>query len=272
MSSTDAVRLSIVTVCWNDLANVQRTIDSLQRQTARQGWEHILVDGASDDGTADWYRSAGFDFAHQVVSEPDDGIFDAMNKSLDIVSGDYVVFMNAGDRYADEGVVGRLLRRIESGPAWGYGKARVIDGAGRQVYRQIGKVPYSRVSHLLSIGIICHQAVVMRLDLLRELGGFDLRMGNAADYHLLIRAASRATPATWADVDVDYLAGGVTDTEHGLSDLLWLGHRSRVDALALKQVGTRLDGVWTTFQIVQFRARKKIKRLLSPVYDSLRKR
>jgi glycosyltransferase involved in cell wall biosynthesis len=101
MSAAAGVRLSIVTVCWNDLANVQRTIESLEAQTHRQGWEHVLIDGASGDGTADWYRSADFDFPHRVVCEPDKGIFDAMNKALDVVSGDYIVFMNAGDRYAD---------------------------------------------------------------------------------------------------------------------------------------------------------------------------
>jgi glycosyltransferase involved in cell wall biosynthesis len=272
MSAAVAVRLSIVTVCWNDLANVQRTTESLQRQTDRQGWEHLLIDGASADGTADWYQSAGFNFAHRVVSEPDNGIFDAMNKSLDIVSGEYIVFLNAGDRYADDRAVGRLLSRIETEPAWGYAKARVVDCAGRQVYRQIGRIPYSKVRHLLSIGMICHQAVVMRLDLLRELGGFDLRMGNAADYHLLIKAASRITPVTWADVDVDYLAGGVTDTDQGLYDQLWLGHRSRVDALALKHVGTQLDRAWTSFQIALIRVRKILKPVLGPFYDRLRKR
>jgi glycosyltransferase involved in cell wall biosynthesis len=271
MSATADVRLSIVTVCWNDLANVQRTIESLELQTNREGWEHVLIDGASGDGTADWYGSAGFAFVHRVVSEPDNGIFDAMNKSLDIVKGDYVVFMNAGDRYADNDAVGRLLRRIETEPAWGYGRARVVDLEGRQIYRQIGRIPYSKVSHLLSIGMICHQAVVMRVDLLRDLGGFDVKMGNAADYHLLIKAASRATPVTWADVDVDYLAGGVTDTDQGLYEQLWLGHRSRVDALGMEPVAIRLDGAWTSFQIALLRARKQLKPVLGPVYNMLRK-
>jgi glycosyltransferase involved in cell wall biosynthesis len=269
MTAPTSVRLSIVTVCWNDLANVQRTMESLVQQTEHRGWEHILVDGASGDGTVEWYRSAAFQFPHRAISEPDNGIFDAMNKSLDIVNGDYVVFMNAGDRYADDGAVSRVLRRIETEPVWGYSRARVVDRTGRRVRPLIGRIPYSRISHVWGIAKLCHQAVVMRVDLLRDLDGFDLRMENAADYHLLIEAASRVPPVTWADVDVDYLAGGVSDT--GIYDQLWLGHRARVDALALRPVGSRLDSAWTALQVVHIRARKKLKPLLGPAYLKLRK-
>ncbi|MGE2689162.1 glycosyltransferase [Mycolicibacterium pulveris] len=267
MSAKSTVRLSIVTVCWNDLANVQRTVESLERQTQSHGWEHVLIDGASSDGTADWYRSAGFNFAHLAVSEPDDGIFDAMNKSLNIVKGDYVVFMNAGDRFADEGAIGRVLRRIEAEPDWGYSRARVIDLTGRKVRPQIGKIPYSRTKHLWGRATLCHQAVVMRVDLIRALGGFDVGMSPAADYHLLIKAASRVPPATWADVDVDYLAGGLTFS--GL--YFWDRHRARVDALGLKRIGRALDAAWTALQIVDVRIRRTLKPALGPIYLRLRK-
>lgn len=269
MTAKPTIRLSIVTVCWNDLANVQRTMDSLVRQTERDGWEHVLVDGASSDGTAEWYRSVGFDFPHCVISEPDNGIFDAMNKSLDVVKGDYVVFMNAGDRYSDEGAVGRVLRRIETEPVWGYSRARVVDSAGRKVRPQVGRIPYSRVRHLLGFATICHQAVMMRVDLIRDLDGFSQRMGPSGDYHLLIRAASHSTPVTWKNVDVDYLAGGVSDET--ILDGIWDRHRARVDALGLKRIGTRLDAAWTASQGLQIRLRKKLKPLIGPAYLRLRK-
>jgi glycosyltransferase involved in cell wall biosynthesis len=262
------IRLSVVTVCWNDLVNVQRTMESIDRQTERQGWEHILVDGASSDGTAEWYRSADFSFPHVVVSEPDNGIFDAMNKALNMVNGDYVVFMNAGDQYADGGAIARTLRRLENNPVWGYSRARIVDNTGRKVRPHIGTIPYSRRAHLFGIGKICHQTVVMKLDFLRELGGFDPRMGNAADYHLLIKAASRVPPATWTEVDVDYLAGGVSDA--GVYDQLWLGHRSRADALGLKSVGTQLDKGWTALQVIYIRTRKRLKPMLGSMYLRLR--
>nr|ABP47233.1 glycosyl transferase, family 2 [Mycolicibacterium gilvum PYR-GCK] len=269
MNGPQPVRLSIVTVCWNDLENVQRTMSSLNRQTERHGWEHVLIDGASSDGTADWYRSAHFDFPHHALSEPDDGLFDAMNKSLDVVKGDYVVFMNAGDTYADDGAVRRVLHRIQTNPPWGYSRARVVDNSGRKVRPHVGRIPYSRTMHLLGRATICHQAVVMRTDLLRDLKGFDKRLGTAADYHLLIRAALRQVPDTWAEVDVDFLAGGVSDS--GIYEHLWNRHRARVDALALKSVGSRVDSAWTALQVVRIWARKKLKPIFGPLYLRLRK-
>ncbi len=269
MSGDALIKLSVVTVCWNDLPNVQRTLQSLERQTALSGWEHVLVDGASSDGTVDWYRSTAFPFPHSVVSEPDNGIFDAMNKSLNIVKGDYVVFMNAGDRYADDEAIGRVLQRIERAPLWGYSRAGVVDIDGRKVRPRVGRIPYSRVAHLLGRATICHQAVFMRIDLLQDLGGFDTDMGTAGDYHLLIRAGARAAPETSTDVDVEFLAGGVSDS--GIYDHLWNRHRARVDALALTPGVAKLDSVWTQLQVVQIRARKRFKPLLGPIYLKLRR-
>lgn len=266
--SDEQVRLSIVTVCWNDIDNVRRTLDSIKMQTARDGWEHILVDGASTDGTADWYGNADFDFPHRMISEPDNGIFDAMNKSLEYVRGEYVLFMNAGDRLGDADALARILGRLDDGPAWGYSRARTVDSQGRVVRADVGRVPYSRTRHLLDVAVVCHQAVVMRTALLRELGGFDLRMGNAADYHLLIRAGSHARPATWTDVDVDYLAGGVSDREVYTS--LWLGHRCRVDALSLNSSREALDTGWTALQVAYIWMRKALKPALGPISLKLR--
>lgn len=269
MNVASPVKLSIVTVCWNDLENVQRTVESLAKQTERDGWEHVLVDGASSDGTVDWYQSAELSFPRRVLSEPDNGIFDAMNKSLDNVEGDYVVFMNAGDRYADADAVGRVLRRLEAEPVWGYSRARVVDESGRKVRPQVGRIPYSRTMHLLGRATICHQAVFMRVDLLRELNGFDLRMGAAGDYHLLVRAGSLVAPAAFGDLDVDYLSGGVSDS--GVYDQLWNRHRARVDALKLNPLSAKIDTAWTALQVARIRARKKLKPVLGPLYLKLRK-
>ena len=264
MSADYPVRLSIVTVCHNDLANVQHTMESFVRQSEQSGWEHVLIDGASSDGTVDWYRASGFDFPHRVVSECDAGIYDAMNKSLEIVKGDYVVFMNAGDRYTDDGTLARVLGRIAAEPAWGYSKARVVDRTGRSVRPDFGMIPYSRIGHLLLLKTICHQAVVIRVDLLRSLNGFDLRMGSAADHHVLVKAASRVAPVTWPDADVDFLAGG--RTERRIYGHTWDRHRARVDALDLKSIGAKLDAAWTVLQMANIGVRKTLKPVLMPVY------
>ena len=265
MSAGPPARVSIVTVCWNDLENVQRTLGSLARQTALHGWEHVLIDGASKDATVAWYQAAGFAFPHAVISEPDNGLYDAMNKSLGIVKGEYVIFMNAGDWFADENAVGRILSRVDSTLVWGYSRARVVDSDGLKVRPNIGTIPYSRIKHLFGGPPLCHQAVIMKVELLRELGGFDLKIGEVADYHLLLKAASRVAPRTWPEIDVNYLDGG----RSAVAPDMWGKHRARVDALALTPTAAKIDSAWTATQVARIRIRKKLKPLLGPIHVRL---
>ena len=92
------MKITIITVTYNAASVLQRTLDSVSRQT-HQDIEHLIIDGASKDGTvamAEAYKSKS---PYQVViqSEPDRGLYDAMNKGLRMATGDYLVFLNAGD-------------------------------------------------------------------------------------------------------------------------------------------------------------------------------
>ena len=97
------IRITVVTITYNAEAVLQRTLQSVLRQTYK-GVEHLIIDGASKDGTlkmVEDYKNESdqSDRGHKVIikSEPDRGIYDAMNKGLMQASGDYIVFMNAGD-------------------------------------------------------------------------------------------------------------------------------------------------------------------------------
>ena len=102
--------------------------------------------------------------------------------------------------------------------------------------------------------------------LLRDLGGFDIRFGLAADYHLLLRAATRHRPTTWSDVDVLYRAGGASETD--VYRQLVRRHEARVDALGLGAAGSVLDRAWTWGQDRRFRARKWVKQRASNSTES----
>ena len=113
------MKITIITVTYNAASVLQRTLDSVSRQT-HQDIEHLIIDGASKDGTvamAEAYKSKS---PYQVViqSEPDRGLYDAMNKGLRMATGDYLVFLNAGDTlHADdtlEVVHGEGLRIVSS--------------------------------------------------------------------------------------------------------------------------------------------------------------
>jgi glycosyltransferase involved in cell wall biosynthesis len=104
------VKISVVTVCYNTAATIRSTLESVARQT-HPDVEHIVIDGASTDETMKIVHSYSGRLA-QVVSEPDEGIYDAMNKGLDRVSGDVVCFLNADDEYAHSQVLSRVAMQM----------------------------------------------------------------------------------------------------------------------------------------------------------------
>ena len=102
MNTNDQPRLTIVTVTRNDRTGLERTFRSLESQTiefsklARVEW--VVIDGLSSDDTCDYISKIQFKGKFTFVSESDDGIFDAMNKGVVFAKGDYVLFLNSGDR------------------------------------------------------------------------------------------------------------------------------------------------------------------------------
>ena len=100
------MRFSVITVCWNDHPGLRKTHGSLVSQTLRD-YEWLVIDGASTDGTVEWLK--GHDCPKCTwISEPDSGLYDAMNKGLQRASGEYLIFMNSGDSFVD----GRVLERV----------------------------------------------------------------------------------------------------------------------------------------------------------------
>jgi putative colanic acid biosynthesis glycosyltransferase len=101
---------SIVTVCYNDLNGLKLTHGSVTTQSFPD-YEMIIVDGNSTDGTLEWLKKID-NPKIKWKSEPDKGIFDAMNKGLEQATGDYVIFMNSFDEFASPGVLGKISNEI----------------------------------------------------------------------------------------------------------------------------------------------------------------
>ncbi|MBT2549620.1 glycosyltransferase family 2 protein [Arthrobacter sp. ISL-65] len=259
-----APQVTLVTVCYEDMENVKRTCQSIASQHGEllAGYEHLLVDGASTDGTQEWYKSNHPLPASRIMSEPDDGIFDAMNKAIRHARGEYIVFINAGDTFSDGGVLQRVSAVLrDASPQWSYGRARIVNSIGAEVRNPVGSIPYSRVKHALGLGTICHQTVFMKTKFIRELGGFDTTYGYAADYHLLLRAAVVSPPHTRDDICVLYGVGGVSDTD--VFRQLQRRHEARVSAYNLVGLSAWLDESWTRGQVGYIRMKKLAKRTLS---------
>ena len=104
------MKLSIVTINKNNCKGLRDTMESIVSQTSKD-FEYIVVDGASTDGSVEVIRefASKFGVGMKWVSEPDGGIFSAMNKGLGMAEGDYCLFLNSGDSLYDENVVGKFM-------------------------------------------------------------------------------------------------------------------------------------------------------------------
>lgn len=188
-------RLSIVTVCLDDRAGLARTLDSVAAQ-APGDFELVVVDGGSTDGSVDEARSRG-GLVTRMVSERDRGIYDAQNKGAGLAAGDYLLFLNAGDRLAAPDALARLLA-VPFAEDLVYGDI-VYSQAGRD--RRIRPPERPELAYLMK-SILPTQATLWRRELFDRLGRHDLSYRIAADYDLLLRAlfaegaTSRHVPVT----------------------------------------------------------------------------
>lgn len=108
------MKISVITINYNDREGLAKTMESVLSQTARLGvdYEYIVVDGGSSDGSAEVMAQYADKLAYGV-SEPDGGIFNAMNKGIKAASGDYLNFMNAGDYFAAPDVLERVVKKLD---------------------------------------------------------------------------------------------------------------------------------------------------------------
>lgn len=225
------IRFTVVTCTYNAGRTVKTTLDSVMGQTWRNV-EHIIMDGASADGTvaiAESYKaeSDATDRGHEVVivSEPDNGLYDAMNKALGRATGDYVVFMNAGDSYPSPHTLSDIATSVGTVgelPAVLYGDTDLVDKEGRFVaHRRLTppeRLDWKSFRHGM---LVCHQAFYARADIARAVP-YDLRYRFSADVDWCIRIMKRAARERLAlrnvnMVVVNYLAEGMTTENHRAS-------------------------------------------------------
>jgi glycosyltransferase involved in cell wall biosynthesis len=193
-------RFTIITITYNAAAVVERTLQSVQRQTY-EGVEHLIIDGASTDNTmqlAEQYKLQSDESGrgHKVIlqSEPDHGIYDAMNKGLTQASGDYIVYMNAGDFFPADDTLEQIAHRCrlnelpsEELPAVLYGQTDIVDGEGRYLRPRRLRAPERLTWRSFRQGmLVCHQAFYARTDLAKNLQ-YDTRYRLSADVDWCIR-------------------------------------------------------------------------------------
>ena len=179
------MKISVVTVCFNAGRTIGHTLESVAAQT-HPGIEHLVIDGGSRDDTIKIAQS----FARPgltVISEPDRGLYDAMNKGLARFSGEAVGFLNADDRFADHRVAADIAQGLSHADIV-YGDLDFIDGHETdRVVRQWRGTPWAKGA--FSKGWMPpHPTFYVRRKVVEVTGQFNLNLRIAADYDFMLRA------------------------------------------------------------------------------------
>ena len=191
--------ITIVTIGRENLAGMKRTFAGLASQSLRDV-QHVVIDGGSSDGTADWVRCHLAFESTILVSEPDTGIYDAMNKGLALAEGKVVCFLNSGDLFATADVLEMVEQSyIADHWKWAFGLSMIVDEFFVPVRRQRLHSPYSWWRTTFWDYDISHQAVFMETELVRQMGGFDDKYSIAADYLLSLKVARVRTDSLALD-------------------------------------------------------------------------
>lgn len=174
--------ISVVTVCFNAVCTIEETILSVINQNY-DSFEYIIIDGGSNDNTVDIIKKYSNRISYWI-SEPDKGIYDAMNKGIEKASGEYINFMNAGDTFANANVLSKISNYINNHPDVIYGRTTLKKND--RVIRTISPKPFfNRNSRLGSSGL-CHQSTFIKTNIIKVLR-FNTIYKIAADYDLLNR-------------------------------------------------------------------------------------
>lgn len=233
-------KFSVITVCYNAQATLEDTIQSVIAQTYHHV-EYIIVDGASKDRTLsiiNRYR----DRITTVVSEPDKGLYDAMNKGLRLATGDYVCFLNAGDSFHEDDTLQQMvhtLRELTELPDVLYGETALVDAEGHFVRMRRLQAPEHLTWHSFRQGmLVCHQAFFAKRTLAEP---YDLRYRFSADFDWCIRIMKKAKVLHNTHLTlIDYLEEGMTTRNHKAS----LHERFRIMAKHYGWLSTVAHHAW----------------------------
>ena len=180
------IKISVITVSYNSRPTIEACLHSVMSQT-HQAVEYIVIDGCSTDGTPDIIMQYGDRISHLLV-EPDSGAYDAMNKGLRLATGDVVGILNGDDLYADVHVLARVAKTFNDPEIdTCYGDLVYVDQADtEQVVRYWKAGDYSR-ARFFSGWMPPHPTFFVRRQLYERYGTFNLGLGTAADYELMLR-------------------------------------------------------------------------------------
>ncbi|MCI8966516.1 MAG: glycosyltransferase [Lachnospiraceae bacterium] len=200
------MKLTVATVCFNAEKTIEATIKSVLDQTY-QNIEYLIIDGRSTDRTLELIGKYQTDSRVRVISERDSGLYNAMNKAASVCSGEYILYMNSGDLFADRRVLADVVPCLDADII--YGNVIRIRQDGKHLEKYEGKHVVMRL--LLMGRMICHQGMFTRADLMRAYR-FNEQYTITADYDFVVRAHKNKCSMRHVDRTV-----AVVDSVEGIS-------------------------------------------------------
>ncbi|WP_029281150.1 glycosyltransferase family 2 protein [Pedobacter sp. R20-19] len=203
-------KLTVITIVYNNVRDIERTITSVLKQTYKN-IEYIIIDGKSTDGTLAiiaQYKER----ISRIISEPDKGIYDAMNKGLALATGDYILFMNSGDEIYDEQTVEDVFDSAPGADIY-YGETEMFNDNWKSLGRRRHEAPEIFNWKSFQFGMnISHQAIYIRKSITEP---YDLKYRYSSDIDWIIKSAKKASNIVNVHRYVaKYLVGGMSKKKH----------------------------------------------------------
>lgn len=159
--------ISIITVVYNNKQNFLKTLNNIKNQTYNN-IEYIVIDGGSTDGTVEVIKN-NTDIIDKWISEKDNGIYDAMNKGIDMATGDYLCFMNAGDVFYENSTIEKVFKVCDNADVY-YGDTELLDETGKSWGRkQLKKTPENlKWQDMINGMVVTHQSLIIKSNLITK--------------------------------------------------------------------------------------------------------
>lgn len=210
-------KFTIITITYNAAHWLERTVLSILSQSY-PNIEYLIIDGGSTDGTVDIIKQYAPGIAFWL-SEPDEGLYDAMNKGLKHASGDYVWFINAGDMLQTADTIQRIVMKISKRrtlPDIIYGETAIVNAEGKMVGMRRLRAPKNLTWKSFRMGmLVCHQSFIVKRSIAPE---YDLHYRLSADYDWCIRCMKLAKSIYNTKIVLtDYLEDGLSTAQRSAS-------------------------------------------------------
>jgi len=247
------MKISIITTSYNSAKTIKDTLQSIASQSTLEQIEHILVDGGSTDNSMEIIKS--FPHVAKYISESDKGIYDAMNKGIQLASGDVVGFLNSDDIFASSECVKLIIRAFQTTNKDAmYGDLFYVDQHNTdKVTRKWYAGDYDRENFLFG-WMPPHPTFYVKREMFDKFGSFNLELKSAADYELMLRFLYKH------DLSIGYIQEVLVKMREG-----GMSNRSIKNRLRANKEDKRaweINGLTPKFYTTYLKPIKKIKQFI----------